>query len=56
MAVKPKITRPILRRWLLIGVKVGLAWAILDFFIFFGIPEIREPAREILGHARSLFC
>ena len=49
MTMKPRIIGPVLRRWLLIGLKVGLAWSVFDFFVFFGVPSIREPVRGSLG-------
>ncbi len=49
--VKPKVTGFVLRRWLATGLKVGLVWTVLDFFVFFAVPEIREPTRELLGRA-----
>ncbi len=33
------------------SLKVGLAWSVFDFFAFFGVPEIRESTRELLGRA-----
>ena len=47
--MEPKITRRVLMRWLLTGLKWGLVWTVLDFFIFFGVPSIREPVQGALG-------
>lgn len=49
--MEPKITGSVLRHWLVTGLKVGLVWSVFDFFVFFGVPEIREPTRELLGRA-----
>ncbi len=51
MSRRPKITGSVLRHWLMTSLKVGLAWSVFDFFVFFGVPEIREPTRELLGRA-----
>lgn len=52
--MRPKITRPTLKRWSLFGLKVGLSLTIINFFVFFGLDAIREPTRELLGHGMKL--
>ena len=43
------LTRSMLARWSRFGLTVGLSMTVLDFFVFFGIPPIREPVRAWLG-------
>jgi hypothetical protein len=43
-----------LRRWSLLGLRIGLALTFIDFITFFGFPSIREPTRELLGASMKL--
>lgn len=49
--MKSNLTHSILTRWSRFGLTIGLSLTVLDFFVFFGIPPIREPVRVWLGRA-----